>query len=235
MAWLAPAEWSLPPGVKAFSTRRRQGNLALHTQDNPCLARQHRAQLVKSLDLPSEPVWMNQTHSTRVIAGHDARGWEEADGVWTDQPGCVCGVLTADCLPILLCQREGSAVAAVHAGWRGLADGIVHEAMKQVNAQPGEWLAWIGPAIRQAAFEVGEEVREAFSAQPGFEAFFKPAARAGYWMADLPGLAQAQLDDWGAQVTLSGLCTYQDAHDYFSFRRESETGRMLTGILIAPS
>jgi YfiH family protein len=184
--------------------------------------------------MPNAPVWLNQTHSTQVIQlERSTNKVLDADGSFTRTPGVVCAVMTADCLPVLLANQSGTEVAAVHAGWRGLANGIIERAIACFS---GEVVAWLGPAIGQDAFEVGEDVVEAFMAfDAGAETAFTKTVNPGKWLANLPMLAKQRLRGTGvANITDCGLCTFSDAQNFFSFRRDGKTGRQASLIWIEP-
>ncbi len=238
--WLIP-QWPAPPGVRALSTLRRGGvsrppydglNLADHVGDAPQAVQENRARLQRAASLPAAPCWLRQVHGSAVVEAGAARK-RPADGAYTRRPGVVCAVLTADCLPLLLCTADGAAVAALHCGWRGLAAGIVAAGVAALAPGPGvEVLAWLGPAIGPQAFEVGEEVRQAFvQDDPGAAAAFTPAAsrRRDRWYADLYLLARRQLQACGVRrIHGGGLCTWREADAFYSFRRDGVTGRMAT-------
>ena len=202
------AAWPAPPGIVAGTTLRD----SLFT-------------------LPAEPQLLQQVHGNRVVRlGTEdfAAGPPEADAVVADWPGAICVVRTADCLPILLCARDGGEIAAIHAGWRGLADGVIEATLAALDTPAGDLLAWFGPAISQPAFEVGPEVRERFGPWGEIEGLFVPNDR-GRLQADLYGLARARLRAAGvAAIHGGGLCTYADAGRFYSYRRDGETGRMLS-------
>jgi YfiH family protein len=183
--------------------------------------------------LPAEPLWLDQVHGTRVIEFAAAAGHPPAaDGALARRPGQVLAVMTADCLPVLLADRAGSVVAVVHAGWRGLAAGVIEEAVRAMGQAPGTLLAWLGPAIGPLAYEVGAEVREAFvRADPGAAAGFaaRGADRPGKYLADLYALARHRLSRLGVEAVYGGrACTYSEPQRFFSYRRDGETGRMAT-------
>lgn len=235
------ADWPAPPGVRALMTTRRGGvsrppydgfNLAAHVGDDPAAVAENRRLL--RAHLPAEPLWLNQVHGVAVAdAGRDAPGMA-ADACVARQPGQVCVVLTADCLPVLFCDQRGSVVAAAHAGWRGLAAGVLEETVVAMGSAPGRILAWLGAAIGTAAFEVGEEVREAFIAQHPLAAVaFRPAwpgtldEAPRKWLADLHALARIRLAAIGvAAVHGGGWCTHEDRVRFYSYRRDGQTGRM---------
>jgi YfiH family protein len=238
-------DWPAPPSVRAALTTRHGGvsaapwdslNLAAHVGDDPAHVAENRRRLRAHLDLPAEPFWLRQVHGCDVAQAGASDGVApcSADASVATTPGLVCAVLTADCLPVLFCDRLGSWVAAAHAGWRGLAAGVLERTVQRAPASPGELLAWLGPAIGPQAFEVGPEVREAFvAADPGAADCFS-VSPAGRWLADLYGLARRRLAACGVGwVGGGGLCTYTDSDRFFSFRRDGTTGRMASLIWLA--
>lgn len=210
-------------------------NLADHVGDDPVRVARNRALLCERLALPGEPLWLRQVHGCEVARGGVDQNGCEADAAVALVPGVVCAVLTADCLPLLLCDRAGTRAAAVHAGWRGLAAGVIEAAVARMQAAPADLLAWLGPAIGPDAFEVGAEVRTAFLARdPAAGAAFRPSP-GGRWLADLYLLARHRLAAAGVgRISGGGLCTYTDARRFYSYRREGVTGRMASLIWIAP-
>lgn len=233
-SWITP-DWPTPDRVRAFSTTRLGGvsrppydalNLAKHVADADQSVMQNRDFLRRQLALPHEPKWLDQVHGVRVVDAAAAKIEESADGAYASQPGQVCVVMTADCLPVLLCRADGSAVAAVHAGWRGLASGILQAGIEQLPGQ-GEVLAWLGPAIGPSAFEVGAEVRDQFVAQqPHYAQAFQPVD-AQHYLADLYALARMVLVRRGVQRIYGGQwCTVNQPDLFFSYRRDGATGRM---------
>ena len=204
---LLVAEWPAPDGIVAGTTLRDS-----------------------DYQLPIEPCVLKQVHGNRVVhwgsADFDA-GSPEADAIVSVQPGSICLVRTADCLPVLLCARDGSEIAAIHAGWRGLAAGVIERTLDAMVTQGSSLIAWLGPAISREAFEVGHEVREAFGALGENDAYFVPNDR-GRLQADLPGLARQVLEGRQVETFDSGLCTYGDARRFYSYRRDGETGRLLS-------
>ena len=232
--------WVAPPGVCAYTTTRVGGaseapfdslNLALHVGDDPVHVARNR-ELLQQLNLPAEPCWINQTHGTHAVT-LELDSSRDADAAITRLPGVVAVVMTADCLPILVCNRDGSEVAAVHAGWRGLQAGVIQRTLASMESSPEQLQAWIGPGISQHNFEVGEEVRSAFidSIQDA-ESFFKEN-RKGHWLCDLAGLAERVLKRQGVvYVSRDPGCSYRDAERFFSFRRNATTGRMASLIWI---
>ena len=227
-------DWPAPPAVHALTTTRKGGvslppydslNLGDHVGDAPDAVAQNRYRLHEQLCLPTEPRWLNQVHGIRCCDAVSAEAGSEADAGFADRPGVVCAVLTADCLPLLLCDTAGSRVAAVHAGWRGLLNGVIEQSMQSMG-DGGEVLAWLGPAIGPAAFEVGAEVRSAFMAHDvsAAKAFVPHGDK---WLADIYQLARQRLRNCGVeQVYGGGLCTYSDSERFYSYRRDGETGRM---------
>lgn len=236
LEWISP-DWPAPANVRAISTTRRGGvsaapydslNLGDHVGDNPQDVAANRQIVVEQLGLPATPCWLQQVHGTRVVRADECRG-AEADGAFTDTAGVVCAVMTADCLPILLCDRAGERVAALHAGWRGLVGGVVESGVGAMAREGDELLAWLGPAIGPARFEVGEEVRTAFLAHhENAVSAFRPSP-GGRWLADLYELARQRLTGCGVQeITGGGFCTYDEKERFFSYRREPVTGRSAT-------
>ena len=206
--WIA-ADWGAPDGIIAGTTLRDS-----------------------DYQLPIAPQWLDQVHGTRVVRwGSDAfsDGPPAADAIISDQPGSICVVRTADCLPILLCAVDGSEIGAVHAGWRGLAAGIIDSTLDAMQTPQEDLVAWLGPAISQAAFEVGLEVREAFGRWGRSDVLFRPNER-GRLQADLPGLARAMLAERGVATTDLAQCTFSQPERFYSYRREGETGRLLSFI-----
>lgn len=226
-------DWPAPARVRACMTTRIGGvsrapwssfNLGDHVGDDSAHVAANRAHLREIL--PAEPAWLTQVHGTRVAElGRDKDF--QADAVVARAAGQVCAVLTADCLPVLFCDRGGSVVAAAHAGWRGLAAGVLEATVSAMRVPPGEILVWMGAAIGPQAFEVGDEVREAFVAQhAGAAAAFAPHAP-GKWLADIYALARLRLGAAGVHaVHGGGRCTFGEADTFFSYRRDGVTGRM---------
>ena len=237
--WIV-ADWPAPAGVRAVATTRQGGfslppyeslNLGDHVGDDPERVAKNRSRLRQILALPAEPNWLEQVHGCEVAAC--GSGQIKADAVIARQIGGVCAVLTADCLPLLLCNRQGTRVAAVHAGWRGLAAGVIENAVAAFG-QPGEeLLAWMGPAIGPRQFEVGDEVREVFvAADPAAETAFR-AQGSGHWLADIYQLARQRLGSLNLGYVGGGeYCTVSDPERFFSYRRDGVTGRMAALIWI---
>lgn len=241
--WLVP-EWPAPARVRAFFTTRAGGvsegeyasmNLGFSSGDDPGRVRENR-RIVRAA-LPSEPAYLRQVHGTgvadldRIAPGEPAT----ADAAMTARPGTVAAVLTADCMPLLLADEGGARVAAVHAGWRGMAAGVIERAVEALGVEASRILAWMGPTIGPDAFEVGPEVREAFVARHGGADRHFRAGRPGKYMADLYGLARLRLGEKGvARVFGGGFCTFHEPGRFFSYRRKPESGRMGAFIWISP-
>lgn len=239
--WITP-DWPAPRNVRAASTLRMGGvsrgayaslNLGSHVGDEPDAVRENRARLRRALELPGEPLWLNQVHGSTVV---DATTYGEADPPTADASisfavDRVCVILTADCLPVLLCDREGTRIAAVHCGWRGLASGALSATVEALQATGKNLIAWLGPAIEPDAFEVGGEVREQFiQSHPDNAVAFTENAR-GRWQADLERLARLELRRLGVDsIYGGGYRCYADRERFFSYRRDGKTGRMATMI-----
>jgi YfiH family protein len=236
-ASLLKLDWPLPAGVHAAFTTRVGGvsstpwesfNLATHVGDAPADVAANRARLKTLLALPAEPSWLSQVHGT-VVADLDSqpRGVITADAAVARQPGRVCVVMVADCLPVLFASRDGKHIAAAHAGWRGLASGVLEQTVKALGVPGEELTAWLGPAISQARFEVGDEVRETFlKSDRAANSRFKMNTR-GRWQADLFGLARLRLASMGLTDVHGGeCCTYADRERFYSHRRDGKGGRM---------
>ena len=244
-------DWPAPKNVCALQTTRIGGgsaapydsfNLGDHVGDDPLTVARNRM-LLQPL-LPTEPVWLQQVHGVTVVDAAQAACLPQADACVSAQPGAVCVVMTADCLPVLLCDQQGTVVGAVHAGWRGLCDGVIEQTVQAMKVRPTDLMAWLGPAIGSQAFEVGDEVRAAFVAtQPQAASAFTPATATGSapfatlareekkWLADIYQLARMRLHALGVTRIYGGQwCTYTDRANYFSYRRDGVTGRMGTFI-----
>ena len=230
-------DWPAPPGIRAASTLRVGGastgryeslNLGSHVGDKPESVSENRNQLVTSLGLPSPPGWLTQVHGNSAVDAADSDA-PEADAGYTHESGVVCAVMTADCLPILLCKQDGSGIAAVHAGWRGLENGIVEASIDTLGSP--NLLAWLGPAIGPEAFEVGAEVRASFLAKSKDYTTAFSAAGQDKYLADMYQLGRITLIRAGvnvADIFGGGWCTYHQPNDFFSYRRDHTTGRMAT-------
>lgn len=236
-------DWPAPAQVRAVQTCRSGGvsrapydslNLADHVGDAPADVAENRRRLRDRLRLPAEPLWLQQVHGRDVVRLPVGGSAPEADASWTSQAGIVCAVLTADCLPVLFCADDGSAVAAAHAGWRGLAAGVLEATVAAMPVAAHRLHAWLGPAIGPQAFEVGAEVRSRFvDANPGLACCFVPGRGRDRWFADLYDLARLRLRDAGVQsVHGGGACTFRERATYYSYRRDGACGRMASLVWI---
>ncbi|WP_456448982.1 peptidoglycan editing factor PgeF, partial [Thiolapillus sp.] len=227
-------EWPAPRSVCALSTTRMGGvsaapwhsfNLGDHVGDDPASVKENRLLLKRFAGLPAAPRWLQQVHGCQVVTTHQPDC--QADACYSHRSGDVCAVLTADCLPVLFCNESGTAVAAAHAGWRGLAAGILERTLACFTEPPSSILAWLGPAIGPEHFEVGAEVRQAFLArQPETECAFNRGGK-DKWFADIWELARLRLAAAGVtRVYGGGRCTFAEADTFFSYRRDGQTGRM---------
>jgi YfiH family protein len=238
--------WPAPRWVRAVCTTRRGGvgeppfdrqNLAAHVGDDAGAVRDNRAQLKLALKLARDPAWLEQVHGATVVRAEQVGSTPpQADASVTSQDGYVCAVLVADCLPVLFCDRSGHRVAAAHAGWRGLSQGVLEATVGAMGVAPASVLAWFGPAIGPEKFEVGPEVRAAFvDRDPGAEACFRPGPAEDKYMADIFALAKRRLASAGVtQVHGGGICTASDAESFFSHRRDGRSGRMAALIWMDP-
>ncbi len=229
-------DWSALPHVHALTTIRSGGvslgayqsfNLGDHVGDDPKAVAGNRTSLRESLKLPAEPLWLKQVHGTTVVSAAEAQPGAAADGAWTDRRGVVLAVLTADCLPVFVCDRAGTKIALLHAGWRGLAAGIVEAGVRAMRVPGRELLAWLGPAIGPQAYEVGDDVRDHFVMHdPGAAQAFRAGAN-GKWLCDMAALARMSLRAQGITAIGGGTyCTFRDRDRFFSYRRDGATGRM---------
>lgn len=233
-------------GVKYFCTGRTGGvsqapwdalNLGAHVGDDASAVEENRRRVRQGL--PADPLWLAQVHGT-IVHDADVRGARApagrepcADAAITTRRGVPLAIMTADCLPVVMADAQGTVLGVAHAGWRGLAAGVLERTLQQMRARVDptpRWRAWIGPGIGPTAFEVGADVRDAFLVQhPDWAAYFIPHRDAEHWLADLAGLARARLHDAGvADVEQCGECTYRQADRYFSYRRAARTGRQAT-------
>jgi len=236
MAW-TKANWPAPTRIHAGTTSRRFGysqapfdsmNLALRVGDATNCVLQNRSKLIQTLNLPNEPCWLNQTHSNKVVTVSADTGEISADGAYTIHPDVVCAVLTADCVPLLICNKQGTEIAAVHLGWRGLCGNIIDNAIQRFTDERSDLLVWIGPHIGPESYEVGDEVRDNCVKNLAKEAqiTFTPS-RSGHWYADLENMVRIELLKHGiSEVFTSHKCTFRDTKEYYSYRRESITGRI---------
>jgi purine-nucleoside/S-methyl-5'-thioadenosine phosphorylase / adenosine deaminase len=235
--------WPAPNNIKAISTTRQGGfsqhpykqlNLGSHVGDAPHLVSQNREYIIQSANLPEEPRWLEQVHGTTII---DSQYWQQnikADAIFSQHTGHVCTVMTADCLPILLCNNQGDTIAAIHAGWRGLAAGIIEKTLQTFSCEPSEIMAWLGPAIGPSQFEVGLEVYELFAANNliAREAFKIKDPQ--HYLADITLLARQRLEKNNVPKVFGGdYCTVSEKERFFSYRRDGITGRMASMIWIS--
>ena len=244
--------WPCPPRVRALITTRSGGasegfcasnNLALHVEDSPHHVAINRARL--STVINAEPYWLNQVHSTEVVdldtLGSAVGGAVPiADAAVTRSAGRACVVMTADCLPLLICSQDGNEVAAVHAGWRGLANGVVTATLAKLRTKNSDLMVFLGPAIGPQRFAVGDDVLDAFRAAAIARRYSEPPeqsfapATPGKYLANIYNLASAELRGAGVeQIYGGGLCTYADSERFYSFRRDGQTGRMASLIWLA--
>lgn len=245
------ADWPAPPGVRGFATVRRGlgvsqppfdafnlGTLHGEQRDDPAAVRRNRELLAQAAALPSPPRWLRQVHGAGVVrfdgdgdGGPAGEADPEADAAVTSTPGTVLAILTADCLPVLFAAEDGSEVGAAHAGWRGLAGGVLEATVAAMRSDPARLRAWLGPAAGPQRYEIDAPVREAFlAADPAAAAAFA-ATRPGHWLVDLYALARQRLARAGlraGQVHGGGLCTIGEPERFYSHRRDRRTGRMAT-------
>ncbi len=236
--------WDIPKHIKAFTTLRTGGeslfpfdslNLGYHVGDDPIAVANNRKRLLINKNLPNPPIYLTQTHSTRVITLPYLGNNLEADAVYTNHPNQVCLVMTADCLPVLFCNKNGTEVAATHAGWRGLCDGILEETVKKFKSPASEITVWLAPAISQKAFQVGKDVMKQFCDvdSQAIVAFKADPNEKDKYFANLYQLAKQRLNKLGiTQISGGYHCTYTEKDKFFSYRRDGQTGRMATLIWI---
>lgn len=228
------ANWCAPSHISAIATQRHTGvsespyhknNLALHVGDNPLAVETNRQRLIESLQLPAVPEWLVQTHSTECVIVENDKN-RQADAAITRSSKHVLAIMTADCLPILLCDKQGTEIAAIHAGWRGLVNGIITNTLEKMLSPSNDLIAWIGPAICQTCYEVGDEVLDTFSTFfPFAPTYFRP--HGDKWLANLAGLAERILKENSVEsVYQSNVCTFENENDFYSYRRASQTGRI---------
>lgn len=237
-------QWPAPKNISAFSTLRQGGispapydslNLGINTYDSAENTQENHRILQKHLALPSEPIWLKQTHSNIVLPGSEQNRYQEADASYTNQSYIVCSVLTADCLPILLCNRQGTYIAAIHAGWRGLQKQIIDSTLDNIPCDPKDLMVWLGPAIGPKHFEVGDEVRDLFIAiDEDLKSVFTISIN-NRWLCDIYAIARFQLKKRHVTQIYGGdYCTYSDPTNFYSYRRDgAETGRMASLIWIS--
>jgi purine-nucleoside/S-methyl-5'-thioadenosine phosphorylase / adenosine deaminase len=237
--WIA-ADWPAPPGVIAGCTTRAGGvsngnfsslNLAAHVGDDEVSVHENRKRFASRIDLPANPLWLNQVHGTNVAVEPLRASSPTADAMLIRQPQTVCAVMTADCLPVIFASDDGLEIAVAHAGWRGLCEGVLESTVQAFNARPEQILAWLGPAISQEHFEVGSEVRRAFVRHAASADDCFVLNRRGRWQADLYQLARQRLNSAGVrQVSGGEFCTFHYAGRFFSYRRDGQCGRMASFI-----
>ncbi len=233
--WI-PANWPAPEGVVAGTTLRYGGvsngsfatlNLGAYADDDANAVCENRNRFRSICELPSEPRWLRQVHGNNVVIDPPTGETPEADGAITRKSGVVCAVLTADCLPVIFAAADGAELAVAHAGWRGLASGVLEATINTMSTDPADLFAWLGPAISQAAFEVGGEVRDQFLGHDAAAADCFAENDRGRWQADLFGLARMRLRHAGIeQVSSGGYCTFSEPERFFSYRRDGACGRM---------
>jgi len=236
-------QWPAPKQIKAFSSTRQGGvsempygslNLGAHVGDQITDVTENRQRFADHINMPTSLRWLNQVHGTKTVTlPSKALGDLEADASFTQTKGQVCAVMTADCLPLLICNNKGTQVAACHAGWRGLCDGVIESSIAKFE-DASDLMVWLGPAIGASAFEVGGEVKEAFVLQDKqAESAFKTSRNDGKWLADIYLLAKQRLKVLGVNQIYGGdYCTYEDESQFFSYRRDKQTGRLASVIWI---
>jgi polyphenol oxidase len=236
MSFWLPANWPAPASIIAGTTTIQGGysvkpysglNLAMHVGDKSEHVRQNRLLLKQELKLPRSPLWLRQIHENKVIDANEWSSHISADACYTNQKDTVCAILTADCLPLLLCDRNATQIAAVHIGWRGFSKNIIDKALSKFSKKQEEILAWIGPHIQAENYEVGDEVRDAcIRSIPETEHAFS-SNRTGHWLADMESLVRYQLNNRGiSMVFSSNKCTYKEKDSFYSYRRDKITGRI---------
>lgn len=250
MSAILPADWPAPGNVRAFTTLRHGAgrsqapfdsfNLGTRYgqyRDDPAVVESNRGELIERFGLPSPPRWLHQVHGTGVVrfARDTAQDEPDGDAAITTDPGVVLAILTADCLPVVFASDDGRIIGAAHAGWRGLAGGVLERTLEAMRIEPDRVVAWLGPAAGPQAYEIGGEVHDAFvGADPRAASAFVPT-RPGHWRVDLYALARLRLGDAGVgRVHGGGLCTITDAERFYSHRRDAQTGRMATLIWMQP-
>lgn len=233
------ADWPAAENVKALTTTRSGGvsqagysslNLADHVDDKPEHVKQNRKILIESLSI-KEPVWLKQVHGIQVVDALSAGHHAEADAIYSNQPDSVCAVLTADCLPLLFCNQQATKVAAAHAGWRGLANGVIEATVAALQENNKDLMVWLGPAIGPECFEVGQEVFDVFVSHDSQAASAFSRVDSEHYLADIYQLARLRLNQLGIKkIYGGGLCTYTDEERFYSFRKNKITGRMASMI-----
>jgi len=227
-------DWAAPARVRAAMTLRTGGvsappydslNLGVHVGDDAAAVAENRRRLREALSLPAEPAWLEQVHGTSVVDLPSSE--RRADAAVSRTPGQVCAIQVADCMPVLFAARDGSVVGAAHAGWRGLAGGVIETTLGAMDVAPADLIAWLGPAIGPGRFEVGDEVRAAFLDQDAAAADAFQRNERGRWQCNLYSLARRRLAAAGIEaISGAGWCTYDERHRFFSYRRDGQCGRM---------
>ena len=235
-------DWPAPGHVRAATSTRVGGvsqgayasfNLAMHVGDQPEDVRENREVLMQTLQLPSEPYWLDQQHGTAILEAQVMSELAQADASYTARAGSVCVVQTADCLPVLLCSREGDWVAAAHAGWRGIAANVLQATVRAYPGLPEDLLTWFGPVISAEFYEVDNPVRAALGEELASVAL-RSSGHAGHWLLDMRSAAAWQLEQVGVKrFYCAEKCTFKDEHRFYSHRRDRVTGRMATMIWLA--
>lgn len=228
--------WPAPKNIRAYCTTRLGGvslapynnfNLATHVEDNIEAVLANRKILQTQLQLPSQPNWLNQQHTNIIQTDINYNINSLADGFYTQKINSIAAILTADCLPILLTNLSGTEVAAVHGGWKGLAKNIIKKAVSHFHSKPDELIAWLGPCISQANYEINAEVKNAFD--QSLHSAFIPSPRNNHYLCCLKTIAKLQLELLGVNnITIDPSCTYSDPKLFYSYRRENKTGRIAT-------
>lgn len=241
VGWLQ-ANWPAPDFIKAGTTLRQGGvsrgaytsfNLASHVGDDLSVVEENRAILIRNVDIPKSPQWLEQVHSTKAVLLPNKNETPKADASYTTEKNIVCAVMTADCLPVLITDKQGSCIAAIHAGWRGLCDGIIEETIKKLPVDAETLLVWLGPAIGANVYEVGKEVYDAFTRVDTDAKQAFTATSEGHWLFDIYQLAKLRLNKIGVRDIYGGEhCTLSEEESFFSYRRDNVTGRMASMIWI---
>ncbi len=235
--WITP-DWPAPKNIRAITTTRNGGfsqtpydsmNISTYVGDDPEAVQKNRQYLQSTLNIPSQLHWLEQVHGTLAVNAAHITETVKADACYSSEKNIICTIQTADCLPVLLCDKTGTTVAAIHAGWRGLADGIIEQAINTMNCPGNKLIAWLGPAIGPKAFESGDDVRDAFIAHDKQAKTAFTQQTNGLWLADIYELARQRLTNQGVTACYGGnFCTYHDEARFYSFRRDQTTGRMAT-------
>ena len=239
--WLQ-ADWPAPDFIKAGTTLRRDGmskgvfasfNLATHVGDELAAVEKNRSILTRSLNLPNTPQWLEQIHSTKAVLLPNEETIPKADASYTSKENIICAVMTADCLPLLITNKQGSCVAAIHAGWRGLCDGIIEVTITKLAVEPESLFVWLGPAIGADVYEIGEEVYDAFTQDDNKAKQAFTSVSEGHWLFDVYQLAKYSLQKMGIKEIYGGdHCTLSETERFFSYRRDNVRGRMASRLWI---